>query len=119
MTGNAPVLCVYGGFGQSRFCPKRHGGAQPDLFHYRETHGLEIDLLIEQGRELEAVKIKSGATINEDFFRNLERFQDRFQAAMMTRPIRSNVVYNTKDFKGVAKFGVRSIKPKELLEEIV
>ena len=29
------------------------------------------------------------------------------------------VTHNTKDFKGVAKFGVRSIKPKELLEEIV
>jgi uncharacterized protein len=74
-----------------------HGGAQPDLFHYRETRGLEIDLLIEQGRELEAVEIKSGATINEDFFRNLERFQDRFQAATMTRPIRSNVVYGGDD----------------------
>ena len=28
------------------------------------------------------------------------------------------VTYNTKDFKGVEKFGVRSITPKELLEEV-
>lgn len=29
------------------------------------------------------------------------------------------VTYNTKDFKGVELFGIRSITPKELMEEIV
>lgn len=29
------------------------------------------------------------------------------------------ITHNTKDFKGVASFGVRSITPKELLEEIL
>jgi len=74
-----------------------HSGAQPDLFHYRETRGLEIDLLIKQGQELEAVEIKSGATTSIDFFRNLERFRDRFQAAAKARPIRSHVVYGGDD----------------------
>jgi predicted AAA+ superfamily ATPase len=74
-----------------------HSGAQPDLFHYRETRGLEIDLLIKQGQELEAVEIKSGATTSIDFFRNLERFRDRFQGAAKARPIRSHVVYGGDD----------------------
>ena len=29
------------------------------------------------------------------------------------------VTYNAKDFKGIASFGVRSITPKELMEEIL
>lgn len=29
------------------------------------------------------------------------------------------VTYNTKDFKGIEKFGVRTIIPKELMEEIL
>jgi len=29
------------------------------------------------------------------------------------------VTYNTNDFKGVESFGIRSITPKELMEEIL
>ena len=29
------------------------------------------------------------------------------------------VTYNTKDFKGIEKFGIRSLTPKELMEEII
>lgn len=29
------------------------------------------------------------------------------------------VTYNTRDFKGVEKFGIRSLTPKELMEEII
>jgi predicted AAA+ superfamily ATPase len=45
-----------------------HGGLQPRLFHYREARGAEIDLIIEQGQQLAAVEIKSGATGNGGFF---------------------------------------------------
>ena len=58
-----------------------HSGVQPNLFHYRETRGLEIDLLIDQDEELDAVEIKSGATTTADFFKNLERFSDGLKAA--------------------------------------
>ena len=70
-----------------------HSGVQPSLFHYRETRGLEIDLLIEQGEGLDAVEIKSGATTTADFFKNLKRFSDRMKGAGQTRRIRSHVVY--------------------------
>jgi predicted AAA+ superfamily ATPase len=74
-----------------------HSGVQPSLFHYRETRGLEIDLLIEQNEGLDAVEIKSGATTAADFFKNLERFSDRMKAAGKTRRIRSHVVYGGDD----------------------
>ena len=34
-----------------------HSGVQPNLYHYRETRGLEIDLLIEQDQGLDVVEI--------------------------------------------------------------
>ena len=74
-----------------------HSGMQPRLFHYREARGPEIDLLIEQGEELEAVEIKSGATTSEDFFKNLKRFSERLQGAGQTHTVRSHVVYGGDD----------------------
>ena len=76
-----------------------HSGVQPNLFHYRETRGLEIDLLIEQDEGLDAVEIKSGATIAVDFFKNLKRFSDRMKAAEKNRPIRKHVVYGGDDYQ--------------------
>jgi predicted AAA+ superfamily ATPase len=54
-----------------------HSGQRPSLFHYRESRGIELDLLIENGLRLDRVEIKSGATIASDFFRNLKRFAER------------------------------------------
>jgi uncharacterized protein len=70
-----------------------HRGIQPDLFHYREARGLEIDLLILKGQDMDAVEIKSGATITADFFKNLERFPGRLKDEGKMRRIQSHVVY--------------------------
>ncbi|MEZ5330740.1 MAG: ATP-binding protein [Thermoanaerobaculia bacterium] len=53
------------------FKARLHRGAQPDLFHYRETRGLEVDLIIDSGDRLTAVEAKSGATVAGDFLRPL------------------------------------------------
>lgn len=70
-----------------------HRGMQPNLFHYRESRGLEIDLLIEQGQFMNAVEIKSGATISRDFFKNLERLQGRLKETRKPYQITSHLVY--------------------------
>jgi len=70
-----------------------HGGIQSNLFHYRETRGAEIDLLVEQGRRLSAVEIKSASTINEDFFKNLNRFARRMKEAGRAEQIQGCIVY--------------------------
>jgi predicted AAA+ superfamily ATPase len=70
-----------------------HRARQPSLFHYREARGPEIDLLVEQGDELLAVEIKSGATITKDFFKNLLRLSDRVRGGSRIRAIQNYVVY--------------------------
>jgi predicted AAA+ superfamily ATPase len=74
-----------------------HNGLQPDLFHYREARGPEVDLLIEQGRHFCAVEIKSGATVNKDFFKNLNQFSARAEKAGKADTVSNFVVFGGED----------------------
>ncbi|WP_019558154.1 ATP-binding protein [Thioalkalivibrio sp. ALE12] len=48
---------------------------EPPLFHFwRDSNGNEVDLLIEWAGGLMPVEIKSGQTLNRDFFTGLERW---------------------------------------------
>lgn len=54
----------------------KHGfnhGHHPRLSFYRESSGLECDLLYETGRGISAIEVKSGATVAQDWFRPLRR----------------------------------------------
>jgi predicted AAA+ superfamily ATPase len=70
-----------------------HSGIQPRIFHYRETRGIEIDLLIEQPEGMDVVEIKSGATISTDFFKNLECFSDRVKNTDKKHSLQKYVIY--------------------------
>ncbi|MBL7776571.1 MAG: ATP-binding protein [Saprospiraceae bacterium] len=51
-----------------------HRGIRPLCYYWRDNTGNEIDLLIEDGARLFPVEIKSGRTIQPDFFKNLDFF---------------------------------------------
>jgi len=44
------------------------------FYFWRDATGNEVDLLLENGPDLAAVEIKSGRTIQPDFFKNLKHF---------------------------------------------
>ena len=48
-------------------------GLNPNLSFYRDSVGLECDLIYETGDGLTAVEVKSGATVVSDYFRSLNR----------------------------------------------
>jgi predicted AAA+ superfamily ATPase len=52
-----------------------HAGRRPNAFFWRNSTGHEIDLILEAGAELWAVEIKSGETLNTDFFKGLKYFK--------------------------------------------
>lgn len=43
----------------------------PRMYFWRENNGIEIDLIIDKGNKFIPIEIKSGRTINKDFFNNL------------------------------------------------
>jgi len=52
------------------------GILKPNLFFWRDSSGHEIDLLVERGGRLFPCEIKSGETVNDSFFKNLNVFND-------------------------------------------
>ncbi len=51
-------------------------GLEPRLSFFRDSRGLECDLLYETGWGINAIEIKSGATVNNDMFRALRKVAD-------------------------------------------
>ena len=52
-----------------------HAGRRPNAYFWRNSTGHEIDLILEADVQLWAVEIKSGETLNEDFFKGLRYFK--------------------------------------------
>lgn len=78
-------------------------GKRSNLFFYRESNGNEVDLLAESGRNLRAVEIKSGATINPDYFKGLHHF---FKAVGAKRHISGGVIYGGNEIQKRSDFPV-------------
>lgn len=64
-------------------------GLEPQMYFWRDTNQNEVDLLVEEGTQLFAYEIKSGATVQPDFFKGLNRFAE--MSGLPTSQL--NVVY--------------------------
>lgn len=51
-------------------------GLMPDLYFFRDSKGNEVDLLMQTGRQLKAVEIKSAKTFNPAQLEGLRRFKE-------------------------------------------
>ena len=94
-TGLACALAGIGSVEQLRHDPLRGGlfenlvilekmkksynaGKRPDLYFYRDSNGVEVDLVEHTGRKLFPTEIKSAATFNTDFCKNIVKFAERY-----------------------------------------
>ncbi|MCF2489854.1 ATP-binding protein [Dyadobacter sp. CY347] len=68
-------------------------GKQPHFYFWRDYSQNEIDLLIQDGIALKAVEIKSGKTIQSDFFNGLNHFKKIADNANL------NLIYGGKEFQ--------------------
>ncbi len=51
-----------------------HLGMRPAFYFWQDSHGLEVDLLWEKAGRVSSMEIKSGQTVNNNFFDNLQKF---------------------------------------------
>lgn len=70
-----------------------HQGRQPDVKHYRESRGLEIDFVVEQGGTVHLVECKSGATTHPTFFGPLTAMRELIAADASTSEVAAALVY--------------------------
>jgi predicted AAA+ superfamily ATPase len=76
-------------------------GERPGLYFWRDSNGIEVDVLIEQGGRIIPVEIKSGQTIAKGFFSGLEKWL----ALAGDRAIQPTLIYGgTENFqyKGIS-----------------
>jgi predicted AAA+ superfamily ATPase len=50
-------------------------GKRPEVYFWRDRAGHEVDFVEERGSRLQAIEVKSGTTINSDYFAGLRFFQ--------------------------------------------
>ncbi len=50
-------------------------GLNPNIYFFRDTNGLEVDILYKQGANLTPVEIKSSSTFNKTFNKGIHKFQ--------------------------------------------
>lgn len=75
-------------------------GHRPTLFFYRDSHGNEVDLVIQNGSRLQPVEIKSAETFSPDFIKGIRNFRD----TVGDKSDSGIVIYNGKEeyhFKGI------------------
>jgi uncharacterized protein len=63
-------------------------GQRPPVYFWRDNKGLELDVIIEKSASMKAIEIKSGSTIQPDYFSNIEKLE-----AIATRPMDKFLVY--------------------------
>jgi len=51
-----------------------NAGREHNCYFWRDKNGHEIDCLIDKGTELSTIEIKSGMTVNSDWYKNLKYF---------------------------------------------
>lgn len=69
-------------------------GLTPNLYFFRDSHGNEIDLIWQSGRELVGFEIKSSSTYHTSFRRGLDRFNGNVAPLA-----RRYVVYNGERYR--------------------
>jgi uncharacterized protein len=55
-------------------------GRLPHMFFYRDSHGNEVDLILQKGRKLFPIEIKSAMTFSESFLQGIDRFREAVQS---------------------------------------
>lgn len=50
-------------------------GESSNLYTWRDNNGLEVDVIIDQGNTLIPIEVKSGQTMNKDFFKHLNKWK--------------------------------------------
>ena len=88
-----------------------HRGRRSNLHFYRDSNGNEVDLLLGFGPDLLPVEIKSGQTVNSDYFKSLKNF-----AALFPLPLGAGLVHagKTRGQRGEVK-----VRPFHAIHELL
>ena len=70
-------------------------GKNPDLYFYRDSNGVEIDIVKNIGRRFQTAEVKSSVTFNKEFLKNTKLFREIYNDRIHSQYL----LYNGKDLE--------------------
>ena len=81
-----------------------NSGAEPDLYFFRNSKGLEIDIILKENRLLNLFEVKSGKALNDDFTKNMQKFRELYSSYTTNGSIKGTVIYSGETYKSYKDF---------------
>ena len=80
-------------------------GLEPNLYFFRNSNGLEIDLILQEQNKLKLFEIKSGKSLNDEFCRNMKNFSAKYNEDIVSDSTRGTVIYSGETYESYKDFG--------------
>jgi predicted AAA+ superfamily ATPase len=81
-----------------------NAGAEPDLYFFRNSKGLEVDLILKENRLLTLFEVKSGKALNEEFLKNMKKFREIFSDKVSQEKPNGFVIYSGEAYPSYQDF---------------
>jgi predicted AAA+ superfamily ATPase len=72
-----------------------HRGRKPNLFFYRDSNGVEVDIVIDTGAGLVPLEIKAGSSLTPDYFKSIGKFGALFK----DKALKSGLVFGGAEYQ--------------------
>lgn len=90
-------------------------GTEPNLYFFRNSKGLEIDLILKENGNLNLFEIKSGKALNNEFTLNMQKFRKTFALQNKADETQGTVIYSGEDFDSYKNFSYINFHETEKL----
>lgn len=80
-------------------------GLEPNLYFFRNSNGLEIDLILQEQNKLKLFEIKSGKALNDEFCRNMKNFSTKYNEEIASDSTKGTVIYSGETYESYKDFG--------------
>ena len=80
-------------------------GLELNLYFFRNSNGLEIDLILQEQNKLKLFEIKSGKSLNDEFCRNMKNFSAKYNEEIASDSTKGTVIYSGETYESYKDFG--------------
>lgn len=80
-------------------------GLEPNMYFFRNSNGLEIDLILQEQNKLKLFEIKSGKSLNDEFCRNMKNFSAKYNEDIVSDSTKGTVIYSGETYESYKDFG--------------
>ncbi len=80
-------------------------GAEPSLYFFRNSKGLEIDIILKQNRMLNLFEVKSGKALNDEFSKNMKQFRRLYPSHILPdSDVNGTIIYSGENYNSYNNF---------------